>query len=377
MSLRKYVRQLKPVQENYIAPEVKIQSLLSESLKAEDYEAAIVMGWYELHEKELDNKSGINSKTVDTINANILAKESGKRIAEYILKNRPDLVGAQAEQYGRATTKLTPFWTSFGAGNKTPKTDILIGNARFSLKIGMAQLMSGGKSESLATFNAALKNTDKSLAETPQFKKVSGIIENFVTASLAPTQLRAIIKKGNNQVVNAGETAHKQCMTEMGTLFDQSAEFKIAFAREAMSGFEKFGKTALAAAEFMLVASHDGTNVVIHSVYDDSYCEKMANKMKLQARFKTSSRKLKGKKTGEYNFWSVISLIVDAMDESFHIHGKVLTEYIFRNVLKKIKGFLSKTYKKIKLYFKSSASNLMKFLGVEVNIEVDNFVDFK
>ena len=28
MSLRKYVRQLKPVQENYIAPEVKIQTLL-------------------------------------------------------------------------------------------------------------------------------------------------------------------------------------------------------------------------------------------------------------------------------------------------------------------------------------------------------------
>ena len=31
MSLRKYVRQLNPVQENYIAPEVKVQSLLSEA----------------------------------------------------------------------------------------------------------------------------------------------------------------------------------------------------------------------------------------------------------------------------------------------------------------------------------------------------------
>ena len=377
MSLRKYVRQLNPVQENYIAPEVKVQTLLSEALKAEDYEAAIVMGWYELHEKELDNKSGINSKIIDTINATPAAKESGKKIAEYILKNRPDLAGAQAEQYGRATTKLTPFWTSFGAGNKTPKTDILIGDARFSLKIGMAQLMSGGKSESLATFNAALKNTDKSLAETAQFKKVSGIIESFVTASLAPTQLRAIIKKGDNQVVNAGEAAHKQCMSEMGILFEQSTEFKIAFAREAMSGFEKFGKTALAAAEFMLVASHDGNNVVIHSVYDDSYCEKMANKMKLQARFKTSSRKLKGKKTGEYNFWSVISLIVDAMDESFYSCGEVLTEAnIFIAVLKKVKTFLSKTYKKVKSYFKSSASNLMNFLGAEIDVKANEYVDF-
>ena len=377
MSLHKYVRQLKPIQEIYVAPVVKVQTLLSEALKAEDYEAAIVMGWYELHEKKLDNKSGISSKIIDIINATPAAKESGKKIAEYILKSRPDLAGAQAEQYGRATTKLTSFWTSFGAGNKTPKTDILIGNARFSLKIGMAQLMSGGRSESLATFNAALKNTDKSLAETSQFKKVSSIIENFVTASLAPTQIRAIIKKGDNQVVNAGEAAHKQCMSEMGILFEQSKEFKIAFAREAMSGFEKFGKTALAAAEFMLVSSHDGNNVVIHSVYDDSYCEKMANKMKLQARFKTSSRKLKGKKTGEYNFWSVISLIVDAMDESFYTHGEVLTEAnIFITVLKKVKTFLSKTYKKIKSYFKSSASNLMNFLGAEIDVKANEYVDF-
>ena len=31
MSLRKYVRQLKPVQESYIAPETKVQTLLNEA----------------------------------------------------------------------------------------------------------------------------------------------------------------------------------------------------------------------------------------------------------------------------------------------------------------------------------------------------------
>ena len=375
--LRKYVRQLNPIQENKVVPIDKVQSLLSESLKAEDYEAAIVMGWYELHNKELDNNSGIPQKIVDTINSNPDAKASGKRIAEYILKNKKDLSGAQAEQYGRASTKLTSFWTSFGATNKTPKTDILIGNARFSLKIGMAQLMSGGQSESMATFNAALKTSDQSLSQTPQFKKVSGIIESFVTASVAPGQLRAIIKKGDNDVVNQGEAAHKQCMSEMSSLFQQSNEFKIAFAREAMSGFEKFGKDALAAAEFMLVASHDGTKVAIHSVYDDAYCEKIATKMKLQARFKTSSRKIKKVKTGEYNFWSVISLIVNAMDESFYENGNMLTEAnILMKMLKGVKSFLSKTWKKVTTFFKSSASNLMKFLGAEVDIKANDYVDF-
>ena len=48
--------------------------------------------------------------------------------------------------------------------------------------------------------------------------------------------------------------------------------------------------------------------------------------MKLQARFKTSSREIKKKKTGEYNFWSVVSLIVDAMSAS---ESESLTEGIF------------------------------------------------
>lgn len=355
------------------------KTFLSEALKAEDYEAAIVMGWYELHDRELDNKSGIASKTIATLEKNPHALEAGRKIAEYILKNHSNLAGAQAEQYGRASTKLTKFWTSYGASNKTPKTDILIGNMRFSLKIGMAQLMSGGKAESMATFYAALKNSQQTLANDPQFQKVNQILEGFVEASLAPGQLRGIIKSGENEVVNAGEAAHKQCMAEMGKLFDQSREFKIAFAREAMSGFEKFGENADAAAEYMLVASHDGTSVKIKSVYDDDYCAQIADKMKLQARFKTSSRKLKGVKTGEYNFWSVISLIVDAMDEDIQAYndGEILTEIkFFRNLTNKVKGFLSKTWSKASAFFKKGAFAMMKFLGAEPDVQVKKDITF-
>ena len=57
---------------------------------------------------------------------------------------------------------------------------------RFSLKIGVAQLMSGGKNESTyPTFYAALKNSDDTLANTTQFKNVSGVLDNFVEASVA------------------------------------------------------------------------------------------------------------------------------------------------------------------------------------------------
>ncbi len=347
-----------------------LNQYITEALKAEDYEAAIVMGWYEIHDQELDNKSGITSKTVETIKKNPQALEAGRNIARYILDNNSDLSGAQAEQYGRASTKLTKFWTSYGASNKTPKTDILIGNKRFSLKIGMAQLMSGGKAESTATFYAALKKVNQSITETPEFKKTTEILDSFVETSLAPTQLRPLIKSKENPVVNAGENAHKQCMESMSTLFEKNRDFKIAFAREAMSGFEKFGERADAAAEFMLVASHDGTRVAIHNVNDDVYCEKIADKMKLQARFKTSSRKVKKVKTGEYNFWSVISLIVDAMDEELiNYEGEQLNEFAFLGkISKKIKGFFSKVWKKVSSFFKGSGSKMMKFLGIEPSI---------
>lgn len=352
---------------------------LSEGVKAEDYEAAIVMGWYDIHNKELDNKSGISQNTIETLKKNPDVLESGKNIAQYILNNHSNLADSQAEQYGRASTKLTKFWTSHGASNKTPKTDILIGNMRFSLKIGVAQLMSGGKSESMATFYAALNNSKKSLSKNKQFQKVNNILDSFVENSLAPGQLRGIIKSKENKVVNAGEAAHKECMKEMGKLFDESKEFKIAFAREAMSGFEKFGENDNAAAEYMLVASHDGKNVKIKSVYDDNYCESIADKMKLQARFKTSSRKVKGKKTGEYNFWSVISLIVNAMEEETDAFkkGEILTEIrLFKNLTNKVKGFLNKTWKKVSTFFKKGVNSMMKFLGAEPDVDHKKEINF-
>ena len=368
MSLRPFVRQLNPVVESE-PPIDKIQSFLAEGLKAEDYEAAIVIGWHKIHEMKLNPaSSGISSKVLKVLEKEPLALEAGERIAEKIAKHFRN-AGAKAEQYGRAKSKLTSFWKSFGASDTTPKTDILIGNKRLSLKIGLAQLMSGGRAESMATFHAALKTTPE-LTNDSQFKKVNEIFESFVKSTLAPGQLRPIIKSGENEIVNAAEIAHKDCMRELGSLFETSSAFKIAFAREAMSGYEKYGKSSNSAAEFMVVASHDGTTVSIHSVDDDAYCEKIANAMKLQARFKTSSRKLKGVKTGEYNFWSVVSLIVDAMG------AEAVTEGVFDVVRGKLKKIGLKILNSVKSFLTRSVTNVFKFLGAEPNIKVSTRIKF-
>ena len=162
-------------------------------------------------------------------------------------------------------------------------------------------------------------------------------------------------------------------MRELGTLFETSPKFKIAFAREAMSGYEKYGKSSNSAAEFMVVATHDGSRVSIHSVNDDAYCEKIANKMRLQARFKTSSRKLKGVKTGEYNFWSVVSLIVDAMQGE----KESLDEGFLDVMKKKIKSIAVKVIGGVKKFLTKKVSNLFKFLGAIPSISVSKRIDFK
>ena len=356
---------------------MKFKTYITEALKAEDYEASIVMGFYELKGKPItDNPTdyGISDKVFNVIKENPKALEAGRKIATAVLKQYPSLKNKEAEQYGRAKATLTDFWKSHGATDITPKTDVLIGDMRFSVKIGIAQLMSGGKAESTATFEAATKNSNPELKKSPQYKSTTDVLEGFVKSTLAPSQLRPLIKAGTNDVVNKAEKAHKDCMQELGKLFNESKSFKVEFAREAMSGYEKFGRSSNAAAEFMLVASADGGTVKIHSVDDDAYCLKIANAMKLQARFKTSSRKIKGKKTGEYNFWSVISLIVDSMQETEELNESIELHEL--KLLRVIRGWVTKTWRKVTTFFKGGIMKLKTFLGAKPDPSFNNKIKF-
>ena len=234
--------------------------------------------------------------------------------------------------------------------------------------------MSGGKAESTATFQAAVKNSNPDLVKSPQYKKTTQVLEGFVKNTLAPSQLRPLIKSGTDKVVHAAEKAHKDCMTELGKLFNESESFKVEFAKEAMSGYEKFGKNSPASADLMLVATADGGKTVIQDVNDDAYCLKIANAMRLQARFKTSSRKIKGVKTGEYNYWSVVSLIVNSMSEELESGEKEMLIEI--NILNKVKSFVSKTWSKVTNFFKKGLRQLTSFLGAIPDIRVKRNVKF-
>ena len=100
---------------------------------------------------------------------------------------------------------------------------------------------------------------------------------------------------------------------------------------------------------------------------------RIADKMRLQARFKTSSRKIRGVKTGEYNFWSVVSLIVDAMSGE----KESLDEGLLDIMKKKVKSLALKVINGVKNFIFKKVSNLFKFLGAIPTISVKNRIDFK
>ncbi len=85
--------------------------------------------------------------------------------------------------------------------------------------------------------------------------------------------------------------------------------------------------------------------------------------MKLTVRFKSSSEKLKGEKTGRYRFWSVVSLISDPTK-------------LKEGIIDTLKSYVYK----IRDYIDNSIYSLTKFiLGDTVqdsDIKFDNTIDF-
>ena len=73
--------------------------LQEQKLKAEDYEAAIVIGWHNNNKKKLDvSSSGISSKVYDMLQNNKSAIQTGELIANAIAKKFGNK-NAKAEQY--------------------------------------------------------------------------------------------------------------------------------------------------------------------------------------------------------------------------------------------------------------------------------------
>jgi len=278
--------------------------------KATLFESALIKAWYELKGEEVPEG---NAPTKD------LAALTTEMIedAKDILKQTKLTGGSEAYQLGSASAGLSSFWKSHGAVNTTPKTDIIIDGKKISLKVGPSQLMSGAGKELTATFYAALKNT-------PGVQKE--LIDDIAN-SIKDVFVRGTTKQGNvTQAKKAGDDPIlNKAVDEMGKLkgkvedfLEKNKEFQTAFAYEAATGEEKFGGNEGTANYILSISSNYKKGIL--TPIDKNYASKIADKMKLDINMKSGSQKIKGIKTGKYNYYTVLraglsDLFKDASDD--------------------------------------------------------------
>jgi len=326
-------------------------------------EEIIVASW--------NNKKPPKSSKIDS--------NAGKKIVSFLKKQGVSGKEAYKLPEGIDVTKTwSNFWypNKVPAKTKTPKTDIVIGNYTISLKTGPAQLMSGGKNESKATFYAAaLKTpsvqTDK-LAEQI-YNKLNQISELSSTKSGTVEQS---LKSGRDLVLKKANKINHEVKEMLRDLFNKNEDFKYNFIYEAMSGDTKFGSTT-AKASWILSTDFNGENNKLIKTNNKSFIKKISEVTIIECRFKSKSEKLAGEKTGKYNYWSVVGLVTKKLQEEFEMYDKIfLTENIIIGIYEKLKKFIKNLFEKVLELLKGGIERIIDFFDLDPDVNFNNQINF-
>jgi len=293
-------------------------------------------------------------------------------------------LSGKAEVLGASQLEVSDIWSQYWPGGKvpastkTPKTDIMVGRKKISLKTGdAAQLMSGGVNESTATFYAAVDRMGIDPdTEGGIFKKIEDAVLSLAPASVAAGDLKGEIQKGKDKAVMRANAAHKILQKDLNSLFQSNPQFGFEFIYEAMTGEVKFGGN-LGTCTHFLTCEFDGENAHLIPVTNEQYVRKILKRTKVSVRFKTTSQKTGGKKTGAYKYWSVVGLVTNKLLEEIESAGDLLTEGILSNIIQKVKDFAMRTWNKVKEWVSKSWQNLLDFLGFEPVVSFQNNISFQ
>ena len=173
---------------------------------------------------------------------------------------------------------LSEKWKQYGGTDSTPKTDVLIGSTRISLKMGAGQFMSGESGETKATLMAALERTglDAKIAEVA-LTSIKDLQKN-VKYSAYVSELRKLpgYKTPEGDVSNPGrpgkevkalmsqEAAQAKFQQDLLDVLDpqKNPGLKNAFVLESMDGMIKFDNGVGTASHLLCVAGES-------TIYDD------------------------------------------------------------------------------------------------------------
>lgn len=294
--------------------------------KPADYEAAIAAAWNDLNNIEHD------------ISYKEHLYETGMSIATQVKKK----LSGQAQNIGSVSVPdVSEFWKKYIPGriDKTPKTDILIGDARVSLKMGdSSQLCSAkaieGEGEAMLHYALQRSGADEQLQKT-----ISEIFEPLRQA--APKDKDALKK----EMLSSIQTAFREIARE-------NEEFKVAFVREALTGEGKFqGVATEPIADTLLAASYDATKVALKGITEE-YVRKIAPQIQVLVNIKSSG---KGR-------WPAIRITHKHENQIQNILDDVMDNELLEEDIKAFFG-------KLKDIVKSSVKAFLKWLGFQVEVE--------
>jgi len=355
-------------------------------------------------------------------------KEQAKVLKGFSKLCKKKIKGVKGIATGSGSNKLkvSGFWKDEAKkGKDTSKADILIGkgdNAGISVKGPSALLMSGEQKESRATVLAAFEEAGK-----PKLKgELVDIVNEFVTTTrtIGADMTAGTLKKTPNKELSAHNKKIKKELIKAEGEFKTRAEatfakaFKnpktgVLFAREAMTGWEKFGGKTYAnyadgdskgEAVWMLVWDY-GLNKLRFDKCDD-ITSQVASKMKMSATLKSGSYSAGGVKGGYAIFQTIRLTINTALDDSDKLVAKneeIIKDYenqlsegiidegaftdaigkvwkVLKNKLSQLWDWVTEKFSeiadKIKEVLKEGVNTMMTSFGFDVAVNVNNEISW-
>ena len=392
MSLRKYIRQVRPIQEYSITPDDKIQIFLSEAAstastlfegviadcanastnKAKFQKEILKKPYVSQFLPLADKMSGAAGKTAFATKGKTNKEKldilwNFSQVCKSSLKNNKVDAGA-----GQSKKKVSTPWIEMSekrGGVDTSKADIMVGSFQTSVKGPSALLMSGEKKESKATVISALQTTKVSadvkktlISQIDNFAESTRTIGADINSTVLKKMSVSDAKKSGNadakKIVDAQSKTKKEIIATFNQAFKSKA-VQDAFCREAMTGYEKFGGKAFpkrpagdssGEATHMLIWAYSMDRMRWTKI-DNKLISETASKMKMDTTLKSASYKVGGDKAG-YSFWQTLKFatktyldaegnIVAEATEQIKKNEQMLSESMineieFKNTLKKI-----------------------------------------
>ena len=154
---------------------------------------------------------------------------------------RKELGVKELKQTGSSRASLSKVWKG---RNATPKTDLIGGKDRISLKkAGGSQLMSAKKEEAISTVEAAMATFSQTAKGKREFATLlKSFEENLITMS-QKGQMTQLRKDPNmTKEIEIADTKTAKVNEDIEKYINNSPEFKAHFCWEAATGHTKFGQ---------------------------------------------------------------------------------------------------------------------------------------